>query len=288
MTAKRIAVVMVVLALAAAGLWWLFSERGAAREVASAPAASVQPRPASPPPAEDPAPAVSTTTSTPPDPSTNPGPATTSTAAVKPTKQRTAPPVQQPSPPAPSPPPAAPDRCIGSNPDAPVTLEVFSDHQCPACRRFYLEVTRPLLADYAMKGKVCVVYHEFPLRQHQYSREAARYSRAAVAAGLSQEDWIRITDALYYYQPQWASDGKVDAVVANALTEDKMARLRKELGDPRVEAAIDHEIQLARQANVRATPTVRIIVNGSTESIPAGVQYPMLQRYLDNLLAQAR
>lgn len=292
MTTKRIAALLVVLALAVAGLWWFFSERGVAREVASSTASSVQPRPESPPATDNPAPAVPATPSTTPAPSEKPIPASTTPsqpAASDPPQQRTeSAPAQEASPPPSSPDPASPGRCVGSNPKAAVVMEVFSDHQCPACRRFYLDVTRPLLADYAMKGKMCVVYHEFPLRQHQYAREAARYTRAAVAAGLSQEDWLRITDALYYYQPRWSADGNVEAVVANALADDKMARLRKELDDPKIETAIDHEIQLGREAGVRATPSVFLTANGSTESIPAGVQYPILRRYIDNLLAQAR
>lgn len=277
MTAKRIAALVVVLALAGAGLWWLFSERGAAREVASVPASAVEPRPASQPAAENPAPAPPTTPTTSPAPSEKRPPASAAPSAPAPA-----------NPPQPTAPPVALDRCIGTNPNAPVLLEVFSDHQCPACRRFYLDVTRPLLADYAMKGKVCVVYHEFPLQQHQYAREAARYTRAAIAAGLSQQDWVRLSDALYYYQAQWSADGNVEAVVANALADDKMARLRKELDDPGIETAIDDELQLGRKAGVRSTPTVLITANGRTESIPAGVQYPILQRYIDNLLAQAR
>lgn len=180
------------------------------------------------------------------------------------------------------------NRCIGTNPDAPIVLEVFSDHQCPACRRFYLDVARPLLADYAMKGKVCVIYHEFPLAQHQYAREAARYTVAANEAKLSQEDWIRITDALYFYQPQWSADGKVEPVVEKAIGAEKMAKLRKVIGDAKITATIDHEVELGHDVGVKSTPTVLLTADGRTQQVPPGVQYAILQRYLDNLLAQAK
>lgn len=176
--------------------------------------------------------------------------------------------------------------CLGTDPDAPILMEVFSDHQCPSCRRFYLEVARPVLADYAMKGKVCVVYRDFPLAQHQHAREAARYSQAA--GSLGQQEWIKVADALYVYQSQWASNGHVEAVVAQALSEEKMDEVKKRLDVPKLDAQIDREIALGRQLGVRATPTVFIKANGKTERIPPGVQYPILRRYLDTLLAQAQ
>jgi protein-disulfide isomerase len=179
------------------------------------------------------------------------------------------------------------DRCVGTNPQAPVVMEVFSDHECPACRRFYLEVTRQVLSDYALKGRVCVIYHDFPLRIHKHAREAARYSQVA-ADLLTQQDWIRVTDALYYHQQKWAANGEVESFVADALGEEKMKKVRQAVADPKVEKAIDQELAVGRSVGVKGTPTVLITANGKTERIPAGTQYSMLRRYFDYLLAQAR
>jgi len=179
------------------------------------------------------------------------------------------------------------DRCIGTNAQAAVVMEVFSDHECPACRRFYLEVTRQVLADYAMKGRVCVIYHDYPLRQHQHAREAARFSQVASEL-LAQEDWIRVTDALYYYQPEWSASGDVESYVAKALGEEKMKKVRQAVDDPKVEKAIDRDVAVGQSVGVSATPTILITANGKTERLPAGAQYAMLRRYFDHLLAQAR
>lgn len=72
-----------------------------------------------------------------------------------------------------------PEQCLGGELDAPIRIEVFSDFECPACREFYLNTIRPVLKDYCSLDKVCVVYHEFPLQGHKYSRQAAQYSKAA-------------------------------------------------------------------------------------------------------------
>ena len=178
-------------------------------------------------------------------------------------------------------------RCLGSNAKAPILIEVFSDYQCPACRRYYLETIRPVIADYAVTGKACVVYYEFPLTIHQHARQAARFGHAAMRLG--GEKWIQVTDALYYYQAQWANDGQIEPVLAKALTEKEMTQLKESAGDPKIEGIIDQDIALGRSRGVTSTPTTFITVNGKTEKLPAGViQYQILRRYLDNLLAQAQ
>lgn len=186
--------------------------------------------------------------------------------------------------PAAKPKPADPvqQRCLGSNPKAPIRIEVFSDYQCPGCRDFYLQTTRPLLAEYANPGKVCVVYYEFPLPNHQHARQAARYAEAAARLGPAQ--WIQVSDALYTFQSQWVADGKLEDVVAGALTAKEMSQVRKWQSDPKLEAEIERDIAQGTQRGVRSTPTVFLTVNGKTERVPPGVQYPILRRYLDSLL----
>lgn len=175
-------------------------------------------------------------------------------------------------------------RCWGTNPNAPILIEVYSDFQCPACRQLYLETIRPVMADYAVPGKACVVYYEFPLRNHEHSREASRYAHAA--ARLGPEKWVQVTDVLFYFQSQWAEDGGIEGVVAKALSEKEMNQVRKWLGDDKLEAAIDRDLAQGRQRRVQRTPTLFITANGKTEQVTGAVQYTILRRYLDRLLAR--
>lgn len=175
-------------------------------------------------------------------------------------------------------------RCLGSNPNAPIRIEVFSDYQCPHCRDFYLGTIRRVLADYAVPGKVCIVYYDFPLRTFKYSRQAARYAQAA--ARLGPETWIRVSDALYYYQSQWANDGQLETVVASALSKKEMEQVRRWLGDPKLETAIDRDVTQGNQRGIRSTPTFFITANGKTERQTGLVPYDILRRYLDHQLSQ--
>jgi len=173
-------------------------------------------------------------------------------------------------------------RCVGGKPSAPIRIEVFSDFQCPACRSFYLETMRSVLADYADAGKVCVVYREFPLNQHPYARPAARYAHAALQLGVRQ--WALVADALYLSQDRWSLDGQLEPVLASALSKEDLDRVKKLAAEDAVETVIDRDIALAKQFQVTSTPTFFISANGKTEKITGVIQYPILRRYLDHLL----
>jgi protein-disulfide isomerase len=174
--------------------------------------------------------------------------------------------------------------CVGGKPLAPVKIEVFSDYQCPACREFYLGTMRSVLSDYADPGKVCVVYREFPLSMHSHAQEAAKYGTAAMRMGPRY--WAQVTDALYQNQDKWVQDGNIQAIVAAALNKEDMARLQKEMNNPAVASTITSDMALGKSRDVNQTPTFFITAKGKTEKVAGVVQYPILRRYLDNLLNQ--
>ena len=172
--------------------------------------------------------------------------------------------------------------CVGGNRSSPIKIEVFSDYQCPACRIFYQGTMRQVLSEYADAGKVCVVYHEFPLSMHPHAPQAARYGHAALRLGIRQ--WSQVTDALFEAQPQWAENGQLEPVVAGALSKEDMDQVRKLAADPATNDAIRRDIELGQRREVNSTPTFFITAKGNTQKVAGVVQYPILKRYLDSLL----
>ncbi len=98
-----------------------------------------------------------------------------------------------------------------------------------------------------------MVYHEFPLQAHRYSREAALYAEAA--SQLGHQQLLKVYDSLFMDQAQWGEDGKVEASIAKALPRADFEKLKKIMKDPGINATVDKEIQLGTQNQIESTPT---------------------------------
>ena len=81
-------------------------------------------------------------------------------------------------------------------------------------------------------------------------------------------------------------NGKIDEVVDSVLTPDERKRIREIANDPAIAEAIDKDIELARRMNVTSTPTMVITANSKPNPVVGVVSYPIISRYLDQLLAQ--
>ena len=176
-------------------------------------------------------------------------------------------------------------RILGGPGNAPVKLEIFSDFQCPSCREFYLGTIIHVLRDYASKGKVCVIYHEFPLDMHLYARDAARYSIAAYRLG--QLKWIPVLDSLYQNQAWWSLDGNLEATVSRAMSPEDFQRVKQSLQDPGINKELESEIAFGKKREIKSTPTIFIRYAGGEEKVEGGVPYLVLKQYLDQIIKQS-
>lgn len=92
---------------------------------------------------------------------------------------------------------------------------------------------------------------------HSFARKAAM---AALAAGKQGKFW-EVHEKLYAYQKE-LSDAKVETIVQDLGLN--LEQFNRDLKDPAIGALIEREMNNARQANVRGTPT--IFVNGKVLS----------------------
>lgn len=131
-----------------------------------------------------------------------------------------------------------------------VTIDVFSDYQCPACKNMS-SVLEEVLEKYPYKVKV--VFKNYPLPQHRYAGLAAA---AALAAGR-QEKFSEFHRALFQEQAQ-LNVARIDEI-AERLELD-MRKFREDVNDPGIKELIVRDVNETRLAGVRSTPTV--FVNG--------------------------
>ena len=143
--------------------------------------------------------------------------------------------------------------------DAPVTLVVFSDFECPWCAKL-----EPLLAQLlaANADTVRVVFKHLPLPMHPQAEPAAL---AAIAAQRQGKFW-EMHDALFAVQ-QWTP-----AAVTETATRIKldMNRFQADLNSQETRMQLAKDKADAQAAEVAATPSV--FVNGRPvreRSLPA-------------------
>ena len=175
-------------------------------------------------------------------------------------------------------------KAIG-NPNAPITMEVFGDFQCPACRGFFETTVKQVIDDYVIPGKVYLVHRDFPLEMHPYARQAARLANAAAEFGKFEA----MERALYDHQDDWSARGNIDEVMASYFppAEFKKFQTFESSHMTEINASIERDRAMGTQRNVNQTPTIYITSRGKTEPLPGGgVDYKLLKSYFDYLLRQ--
>jgi protein-disulfide isomerase len=174
-----------------------------------------------------------------------------------------------------------PRKALGSK-SAPITIEVFSDYQCPACRTLYVSVWRQLVDNYANTGKVYLVHRDFPLPVHAHSRVAAHYANAAAHIGKFEI----VEQLLFEKQATWEQSGDVDGTVARVLTPAEMTKVRALVKGGTLEEGIKKDVELAQFYRVTQTPTSIITCKGQTYPVVGVQSYAVFHAFLDQLLSQ--
>jgi protein-disulfide isomerase len=137
---------------------------------------------------------------------------------------------------------------------APVVIQVFSDFQCPFCKRVEPTLTQ-LENDF--KGSLRIVWRHLPLPFHAHAKLAAEASEEVLAQKGSAAFWA-------YHDALFAAQSEPDG-----LTRDNLGRLAFAQGVDvaRFDAALDNHVHaakvsadaaLANQAGINGTPAFLI------------------------------
>ena len=140
-------------------------------------------------------------------------------------------------------------------PDAPVTIEFFSDLQCPQCAR-YEPIVKSVRAEFGDKTRL--VIRHFPLSGHEHALLAA----CAVEAAANQHKFWEMVEALYKTQWMWARAPAPRTVLldqAKSVGLD-VDRFQKDLDDDALRERIGADQEHARAVGVKTAPSV--VING--------------------------
>jgi len=178
--------------------------------------------------------------------------------------------------------PTRPDPKAVGSPGAPITIEVFSDFQCPHCKTLNEQTLPPLIKDYVVTGKVYLIHREFPLPGHSFARLAASYATAAARLGKYEE----VANRLFLHQAEWSVSGKVDETACRGLTPGETEKVKALAKDPSVAAEIQRDVELGQKIDLHQTPTMWIKHGSTAYAWPGAANYELLRSYLDGLLAK--
>ena len=174
--------------------------------------------------------------------------------------------------------PAKVTKVMGT-PVSAITIDVYSDFQCPKCKFLHENWMGPLIRDYVRTGRAYLIQHEFPLSQHAYARTAASYACAAHRVGKYGE----VSDVLFKNQEEWEKDGKVDETVCSVLTPAEAIKVRALAKDPEILAQVERDLELGAQIPLRETPTVIVSYKGKHYPVDVRGSYAIFTRLLDSL-----
>jgi protein-disulfide isomerase len=160
----------------------------------------------------------------------------------------------------PVPRPMAEGRSMG-DPNAPITMEVYSDFQCSACSIFAQQVEPQVVEQYVETGQVYIIYRQFPILDRG-TNESRQSANASMCAAEQDRFWD-------YHDMLFANFRGVNA---GSFTERRLIAFAEAL-DMDVEAftaclrenrhqdVIAEDVTMGQQLGITGTPSV--FVNGT-------------------------
>ncbi len=149
-----------------------------------------------------------------------------------------------------------PDNPARGPANAPVVVQIFSDFQCPFCKRV-LPTLDALQQEFP--GKIRVVWRNLPLPFHDHAHEAAAAAMEAYAQGGAKGFW-KMHDLIYEHQD--APDGLTRAGLDSYAKQLKLdlTRFDHALDNGAHDAELDKDVKVADAAGINGTPA--FVING--------------------------
>lgn len=140
------------------------------------------------------------------------------------------------------------------NPEGKVKIVVFSDFECPFCKRASIFM-KPLLEK--NKDKVAIYYKHFPLSFHKHAKMLARAYEAAKELGYHLD--------LYNLNLQGKTEDQILDEIAGMLKDSDRAKFKELAKSSKYDEKINKDYQYGTKLGVKGTPYIVIdgkVING--------------------------
>lgn len=158
------------------------------------------------------------------------------------------------------------------DPNAPVTIDVFEDFQCPACQ-FYTETIEPLvIQNLVASGQARYVFHNYPFLDGEGvgSGESDQAANAAMCANEQDKFWEM--HSILYANQEGENRGTFSDRRLQAMAESiglDMNEFNSCFNANEFEEEIEADFELGLEMGVSGTPTV--FVNGTRVGAPSRI-----------------
>lgn len=169
------------------------------------------------------------------------------------------------------------------NPDAPVTLILYSDIECPYCRQFH-KTMHQLIDEYGKNGELKWIYRHFPLEMlHPTAKIEAEATECAAELGGNEKFWQYLDDLSTNLIPKENIENELTKV-AEKIGLDEV-KFKECLTSGKYKQKIESSMQNAANDGARGTP-YGIIINTSGEktTVPGALPYEQMKQMIDQLL----
>ncbi|MBI5732083.1 MAG: DsbA family protein [Candidatus Magasanikbacteria bacterium] len=170
------------------------------------------------------------------------------------------------------------DDAIKGSKNAPVTIVEFSDYQCPFCGRFVQTTLPQIVSDYIDKGKVRLVFRDFPLSFHPNAKPAALAAECAKDQG-GDEMYYKFHDKIFGNQETLSVDSLKKWAGELGL---KTAQFNDCLDTKKFEKEVDKDFADGQSYGVSGTPA--FFING--KMISGAQPFSVFKTAIDEALKQ--
>jgi protein-disulfide isomerase len=166
-----------------------------------------------------------------------------------------------------------PDGLSLGDPNAPVTIDVFEDFQCPACKSFTENIEPLIIQNLVSTGQARYVYHNYPFLDGDGAGSIGESDQAANASmcASEQDKFWEMHSALYANwngENQGAFNNRRLQAIAESVGLD-MDSFNSCFNSNKYEAEIQADFDLGQDMGVSGTPSV--FVNGNRVGAPGRV-----------------
>ena len=173
---------------------------------------------------------------------------------------------------------------ILGNPQAPVAIVLFTDLECPFCKRFHFTM-KQVMEEYGKAGKVKWVFRHLPLEElHSKSKKEAIATECAAEIGGNEKFW-QYVDRLFEITP---SNNGLDLLelpkIAESIGLDKTT-FEACLNNGKFDPLIKEQAENAMNSGAMGTPFAIVLgPNNKKSVIPGALPYEQVKSIIEEML----